>query len=255
MVNLSAIIRFHALRTPDRLALVYEGQRISYGELLDRIGKTARVLASKGIGENDIVAVFMKNSAAFLELCFAASHVGAVFLPINFRLSGEECAFIAGHAGAKLLIADEEFSGLVAGIPDVVLLDEAAQKDMRSLFAEAMPAAPMVVRKPQDLFRLMYTSGTTDRPKGVVHTYENFYWKSMEHVIALELSAKDRLLAVGPLYHVGAFDLPGVAVWWVGGSIVLHRQFDEAAALAAIEAERITCAWFAPMMVGRMLAL
>jgi acyl-CoA synthetase (AMP-forming)/AMP-acid ligase II len=126
---------------------------------------------------------------------------------------------------------------------------------MRSLFAEAMPAAPMVVRKPQDLFRLMYTSGTTDRPKGVVHTYENFYWKSMEHVIALELSAKDRLLAVGPLYHVGAFDLPGVAVWWVGGSIVLHRQFDEAAALAAIEAERITCAWFAPMMVGRMLAL
>jgi acyl-CoA synthetase (AMP-forming)/AMP-acid ligase II len=255
MVNLSAIIRFHALRTPDRLALVYEGERITYAELLDRIEKSARFLRSKGVGEDDIVAVFMKNSAAFLELCFAASHIGAVFLPINFRLSGEECAFIAGHAGAKILIADEEFADTVAGVPDVVLLDEAAQKDMRSRFAEGMPEAPMVVRRPQDLFRLMYTSGTTDRPKGVVHAYENFYWKSMEHVIALELSAKDRLLAVGPLYHVGAFDLPGVAIWWVGGSIVLHRQFDEAAALAAIEAERVTCAWFAPMMVGRMLAL
>jgi acyl-CoA synthetase (AMP-forming)/AMP-acid ligase II len=113
----------------------------------------------------------------------------------------------------------------------------------------------MVVRQPDDLFRLMYTSGTTDRPKGVMHSYGNFYWKCMDHVIGLGLSAQDRLLVVGPLYHVGAFDLPGMAVLWLGGSIILQRQFDEAAALAAIEAEKITCAWFAPMMVGRMLAL
>jgi fatty-acyl-CoA synthase len=253
MVNLSAIIRFHALRTPDRLALVYEGQRITYAELLDRIEKTARFLRSKGIGEDDIVAVFMKNSAAFLELCFAASHIGAVFLPINFRLSGDECAFIAGHAGAKILIADEEFADTVAGVPDVVLLDEAAQKDMRSRFVEGMPEAPMVVRRPQDLFRLMYTSGTTDRPKGVVHAYENFYWKSMEHVIALELSAKDRLLAVGPLYHVGAFDLPGVGVLWVGGMLCILRDFDAAAAVGAIAREGLTGAWMAPVMLSRTL--
>ena len=100
----------------------------------------------------------------------------------------------------------------------------------------------------------MYTSGTTDRPKGVMHTYENFYWKCMDHVISLEMTAKDRLLSVGPLYHVGAFDLPGIAIWWIGGSIVLHRQFDEAAVLADIEREKITCAWFAPVMVARLLA-
>ena len=255
MVNLSAFIRFHAIRTPDRLALIYEGQRITYAELLDRIEKTARYLASKGIGEGDIVAVFMKNSSAFYEIAFAASHIGAVFLPINFRLSGEECNYISTHAGAKLVLADEEFAPIVSGLANVELLDDAAQRDMRSRFNPDMPEAPIRVRQPQDLFRLMYTSGTTDRPKGVTHTYENFYWKCMEHVIALELTAQDRLLAVGPLYHVGAFDLPGVAVWWVGGSIVLHRQFDEEAALADIDREKVTCAWFAPMMVGRMLAL
>lgn len=255
MVNLSAFIRFHAERDPDRLALVYEGQRISYAEFHERIELTARFLSSRGIGEGDIVAVFMKNSVAFLEIAFATSHLGAVFLPINFRLSHDECHYIVRHAGAKLVMADEEFAGTVSGLPDTVILDEAAQKDMRILGGAKLPAVRMNVRQPGDLFRLMYTSGTTDRPKGATHSYENFYWKCMDHVMALQLSANDKLLAVGPLYHVGAFDLPGVAVLWMGGSIVLHRQFDEERVLAAIEAEKITCAWFAPMMVSRMLAL
>ena len=72
----------------------------------------------------------------------------------------------------------------------------------------------MQVRKPDDLIRLMYTSGTTDRPKGVMLTYDNFYWKSIDQVIALGLGEDDRLLVVGPLYHVGALDLPGIAVLW-----------------------------------------
>ena len=255
MVNLSAFIHFHATRDPERLALVYDGQRISYAAFEERIDLAARFLASRGIRAGDVVAVFMKNSAAFLEIVFAASHLGAVFLPINFRLSREECEFIAGHAGARLLLADAEFSETVAGLPDTVLLDEAAQKDMRSLGGADLPAVEMSVRQPADLFRLMYTSGTTDRPKGVMHSYENFYWKCMDHVMALQLSANDKILVAGPLYHVGAFDLPGMAVLWMGGSMVVHRQFDEKLALAAIEAEKITCAWFAPMMVGRMLAL
>lgn len=255
MVNLSAFIRFHAERTPDKLALVYEGQRISYAEFYERIELAARFLASRGIGEGDIVAVFMKNSAAFLEIAFATSHIGAVFLPINFRLSRDECHYIASHAGAKLVLADEEFAEIVAGLPDTVILNEAVQKDMRTLGGAKLPAVQMKVRQPGDLFRLMYTSGTTDRPKGATHSYENFYWKCMDQIMALQLSANDRLLAVGPLYHVGAFDLPGVAVLWMGGSMVVHRQFDEEQALAAIEAEKVTCAWFAPMMVGRMLAL
>jgi acyl-CoA synthetase (AMP-forming)/AMP-acid ligase II len=255
VVNLSAFIRFHALRHPDRLALVYEGQRISYAELYDRIERTARLLAAKGIRAGDIVALFMKNSAAFFEIAFAASHLGAVFLPINFRLSREECAFIVGHAGVRLVCADEEFLDVVAGLPDVLVLGDAAQRDMRTIVDPALPAAPISIRQPGDLMRLVYTSGTTDRPKGVMHSYDNFYWKCADHVVALEMTAQDRLLCVGPLYHVGAFDLPGVAIWWLGGSIVLHRQFEERAALAAIEAEKATGAWLAPTMVARMLAL
>src|SRR6516162_9334835 len=89
----------------------------------------------------------------------------------------------------------------------------------RGTASPSQAGAPMHVASPDDLFRLMFTSGTTDRPKGVMHSYANFYWKSAAHVVALGLSAVDRLLVAGPLYHVGAFDLPGVAVLWVGGTL------------------------------------
>ncbi len=255
MVNLSSFIRFHALRTPEREALVYDGQRISYAELLERIQRTAAYLKARGIGPGDVVALFMKNSAAFLEIAFAASYLGAVFLPINFRLARAECDYIVGNAGARLLFADEEFASLLGGSDMIIWVDAAAQRDTRALAGRGLPLPEMAVRRPGDLFRLMYTSGTTDRPKGVIHSYENFYWKSADHVVALGLSAGDRLLVVGPLYHVGAFDLPGIAVLWLGGALIVHRDFEPEQVLADIERERINCAWFAPVMVGRMLAL
>ena len=102
----------------------------------------------------------------------------------------------------------------------------------------------------------MYTSGTTDRPKGVMHTYANFYWKCLDHIAdARARRGDDRLLVVGPLYHVGAFDLPGLAVLQVGGTLAVQRDFEPEAALALIERERITGAWIAPVMLSRLLAL
>ena len=253
MVNLSSFIRYHATRTPHRLAIVYQDRRITFAELYERIEKAAGYLAARGVGPNDVVAVLMKNSAAFLEIAFAVSHLGAVFLPINFRLAADEVEYIVGNAQAKLLFADAEFAAAVKNIAAAILLDEPAQIDTATFAADA-PAAPMHVRRPDELFRLMYTSGTTDRPKGVMHTYSNFYWKCMDHVIALGLSADERLLVTGPLYHVGAFDLPGMAVLWVGGMLHVHRDFDVERVLASIAAEKLTCAWLAPVMLGAVLA-
>jgi len=253
MVNLSSFIRFHALRDPERLAVVYKDQRVSYAALMRRIETTAGFLAARGIKPDDVVAVFMKNSAAFLEIAMAVSHLGAVFLPINFRLATDEVRYVTENAGAKFLIADAEFAAIVKSLPNVALLDEAAQANSTRLSPDAAPA-PMHARKPGDLFRLMYTSGTTDRPKGVVHTYDNFYWKCADHVIALGLSRDDRLLMTGPMYHVGAFDLPGAAVLWVGGMVAIHRDFDAVAVLASIADEKLTCAWLAPVMTSALLA-
>ena len=144
MVNLSSFIRFHAARSPERIAVVFMNQRITYAELLRRIERTAGYLSAHGIGPDDVVAVMMKNSAAFLELAFAASHLGAVFLPINFRLAADEVEYIAANAGAKLVLADMEFAAAVANLPATILLDEAAQADTTALSGKYPPAAIFV---------------------------------------------------------------------------------------------------------------
>src|SRR3569623_470004 len=159
MINLSSFIAFHARRTPDRPALKYRGEELSYFMLDARIRTVAGWLAARGIGSGDVVAKLMKNSAAFLELVFATSHIGAVFLPINFRLSADEVGYIVDNSGARILIADEELAVIAAGGAPVVLLDVTAQLGITKLAPDIAPA-PMHVRQPRDLMRLMYTSGT-----------------------------------------------------------------------------------------------
>ncbi|MBR0681561.1 AMP-binding protein [Roseomonas eburnea] len=253
MLNLSAFVAFHARQRPDALAIVYGAQRVTYAALQARTEALSALLASRGIEAGQVVAAFMKNSAAFVQLAIATSRVGAVFLPINFRLAREEVAYIVENARARLVFSDSEFAPVVGGLPGLVLLDADAQEDPTRLVPPGLPIPSPVARQEDDLFRLMYTSGTTDRPKGVMHSYGNFYWKCMEHVVALGLTAADRLLVVGPLYHVGAFDLPGLGVLWVGGTLCILRDFDAAAAVAAIAHERLTGAWMAPVMLSRTL--
>lgn len=253
MVSITASVAWWARTEPQRLALVYAGQRLSYADLQQRVAHAAALLHARGIGAGDVVALLMKNSAAFLELSLAVAHVGAVLLPVNYRLGADEVGYIAGHAGVKLLFADEELRSSVPAGLAVLWLDARAQADSRAL---APPGAAPAPHAPQadDLCRLMYTSGTTDRPKGVMHSYANLAWKCLDHITALGLGRDDRLLVVGPLYHVGAHDLPGVALWVAGGALVLEREFDAHQALALIASERITGAWMAPVMLNRCLA-
>jgi len=253
MINLSSFIAFHARRSPERCALKYRGEEISYAAFYGRILATAGWLASRDIRADDVVAVLMKNSPAFLDIAFAVSHIGAVFLPINFRLSSQEVAYIVENSGARVLIVDQELESSCGGPAPVVVLDDTLQANAAGLGHSEL-TAPLCYRRPTDLMRLMYTSGTTDRPKGVMLSYENFYWKSADQATVLGIDERTRLLVVGPLYHVGALDLPGIGVLWKGGMLCIQRNFDADAVLAAIEAERITGAWLAPVMTTGVLA-
>jgi len=253
MVSLSDSVAWWARTVPDHTAVVYLGQRISYGELQIRVEAVAGLLVAQGIRPGNVVALLMKNSAAFLELSLAISHVGAILLPINYRLGADEVAYILEHSGASLLFCDEELQA--SAQVHSVIVNEASQSNSRLLAQGCVPVKQPHVSLPNDLYRLMYTSGTTDRPKGVMHSYSNVAWKCFDHIAALGLSKEDRLLVVGPLYHVGAFDLPGLAVLVQGGMIALQRDFEPEATLALIERERLSGGWMAPVMLNRLLAL
>ncbi|HYG25490.1 MAG TPA: AMP-binding protein [Caulobacteraceae bacterium] len=251
MSNLSRFVRLHAERSPEQVALIYEDVRLSYAELWGRVARLAGWLQTQGIGRNDAVAAVMKNSSTFIELSLAVSHLGGVFVPVNYRLSSEEIDYILHDSDSKLVFIDDEFDHLDLVFSAVKLVSPQAQKDP-SAFGTADPVGLTHVEH-TDLFRIMYTSGTTDRPKGVMHTYANWYAKSSDQIMALQLSAQSRLLMCGPLYHVGAYDFPGIAVLWAGGTLCVQREFEAASTFALIERERLNCAWFAPVMTNMLL--
>jgi acyl-CoA synthetase (AMP-forming)/AMP-acid ligase II len=221
----------------------------------------ARALARDGIGRGDIVALLMQNRAEFLELVYATGALGAVFLPLNFRLAPDEWSYIVGHAGAKMVVTEPAYEDAVAsiaaetgGVEHCWTVGDAAYAD-RLGAAAGDPLTEFAAVGLGDIQRLMYTSGTTSRPKGVPLTYGNLHWKNVGHIVEFGLTSADRTLIAGPLYHVGGFDLPATGVLYVGGSVVVLPRFDAAAVLRTIEAVRITNVWLPPAMVNMVLAL
>ena len=256
MVNTSVAVLWQARTNPEKLAIVYKDQRISFADLADRLLKLADFLNKQGVKEGDIVAVLMLNSSTFLEIALAVSHLGAVFLPVNYRLAPEEVAYILNHAGAKYLFVDDELKDKADQSVTVFEVNEQAQLDSRLLGGELNPElAKPVPKKPEDLYRLMYTSGTTGHPKGVIHQYKNYYWKTIDHTMALGLNSNSRTLVVGPMYHIGGLDLPGFSVLLHGGMLCVLREYDPTEVFTAIEQEQLDSAWMAPVMLNGLFNL
>jgi acyl-CoA synthetase (AMP-forming)/AMP-acid ligase II len=266
MFNLTRSLDRNADRTPDADAVIFGDTRLTHRQLLDRVNALAAAFRAAGVGEGDIVALLTGNRPEFLETALAVNRVGAAFLPLNVRLAEPELEYITGHAGATAIVTEPGFAAPVSAITGrqsvpwtVIMTDGGAAASPGAIdYEEFLGAhrgasvAPVDVGE-DDLHRLMYSSGTTAHPKGVPITYRNFYWKTIGHVAEFGLSAADRTLMAGPMYHVGAFDLPGIGTWWAGGSLVILPRFDVPELLAAIERDRPTNVWLAPAMVNAVL--
>ncbi|HLH71473.1 MAG TPA: long-chain fatty acid--CoA ligase [Candidatus Dormibacteraeota bacterium] len=266
MFNFSAILERNRERWPDREVIVHGGRRIDNRTLSDRVNALARGLKELGIGRGEVVALLLYNCPEFLEATFAANKLGAVWLPLNYRLAAAEWQYILGHSGARVIVTEPEFAPLIDAIagelPELqhrVLLGADADRPWMAFETLVEPyrgeRVPDAEVGEHDLQRLMYTSGTTARPKGVMITYGNLLWKNVSHILEFGITSSDRTLVAGPLYHVGGMDLPASAVLYAGGSLVLLRKFEARETLAAIQAEGVTNLWLAPAMVNMILQL
>jgi acyl-CoA synthetase (AMP-forming)/AMP-acid ligase II len=262
-MNWFAVLAHHATRTPDKAITIFEGEVTTYEEMADHAIALATGLSARGVGAGDVVALLAYNCPEFLETIFAANYLGAIAMPINWRLAAPEVRFILDHSGASVLVCDAamvELGGAAAeGLPRSLVLACTSSPapegwtPLREVRATT-GAVPRVPVAPDDVHRLMYTSGTTGRPKGVTITHENLTWKNLAHLVEFGFTSLDLGLVCGPLYHVGALDLTTTTLIAAGATVIIHRAFDAAAVVEELERSRATTVWLAPAMVNAIMA-
>ncbi|MCU1452048.1 MAG: o-succinylbenzoate--CoA ligase [Acidimicrobiales bacterium] len=263
-MNWFAVLAHHAAQTPDRPVTVFQGETTTYAEMATRAAALAGGLAERGVAPGQVVGLLSYNCPELLEALFAANYLGAIAMPINWRLAAAEVRYILEHSDARALVCDEALVELAdeatKGIEGTLVracVSQPAPEGWTPL-AELRAASRRVAAVPaaaDDVHRLMYTSGTTGRPKGVMITHANLAWKNLAHVAELGFTSADVGLACGPLYHVGALDLTTTSLLAVGATTIIHRGFDAAAVVAEIERSRVTTVWLAPAMVNSIMAL
>jgi fatty-acyl-CoA synthase len=262
-MNWSAVLAHHATRTPDKAITVFEGESTTYAEMARRVAALAGGLAERGVERSDVVALLSYNCPEFLETVFAANYLGAIAMPINWRLAAPEVRYILEHSRARAIVCDRRLVDLASEAMEGV--DTTSVRACISpvgggwpSLAElrAIPSRPVAVpAAAADVHRLMYTSGTTGRPKGVMITHANLAWKNLAHIVEFGFTSSDIGLACGPLYHVGALDLTTTSLIAAGATTVIHRSFEALDVADEIERSQVTTVWLAPAMVNAMMAL
>jgi acyl-CoA synthetase (AMP-forming)/AMP-acid ligase II len=266
-MNWFGVLEHHARRTPDKPLAVFGDDVVTFRGMENWAAAVAAGLHERGVRAGDVVGLLSYNNLEFLATIFAANHLGAIAMPVNWRLAAPELRFILEHSGARALVCDAELVGLAddatadldADLARICIADDAGSGEASAgweRFADLVTGAvprPRVAAAGDDLHRLMYTSGTTGRPKGVMLTHANLAWKNYAHIAEFGFTADDVGLACGPLYHVGALDLVTTSMIAVGATTVVHRVFDAERVVDEIERSRVTLVWAAPAMVRAIL--
>lgn len=250
MVALLDLLQRHAQRAPDSPCLIFEGEIISFAELDRRSDRLANALVDEGVTAGDRVAILAGMSPISFELLFACSKIGAIMMPLNWRLSAREIAAILADGGPTLILVAEEHQALLAEtIVDCSKIDiTSAYEGWRDARATPHSRSPV---EPDAVVLLLYTSGTTGLPKGVMITQRNL---SCVEPTAREIwgftEASVNLVAM-PLFHIGGIGY-GMMALSQGGRTVLLKDVAPVALLAAIDRWRVTHAFFVPTVIQRL---
>jgi acyl-CoA synthetase (AMP-forming)/AMP-acid ligase II len=267
--NLGDLFRRRAFVSPDAEAIVdlAADKRYSFSRINQRINKLCHALTGLGVKQGDRIAVLTYNSVEFVDSFYAAAKLGAVAVPLNWRLVADELSFILRDCSATTLIYGTEFAEIandlqVRGAPGTSVANwiEVGPADTRQpwalnyddLVADCPASEPDLTGSDDDLMFIMYTSGTTGSPKGVMHSHRTICAASHNVLSTIDLGQRDRYLIVLPLFHVGALT-PLLSCLYGGSSVTLMRQFDPAAMWQVMAKERISSTLAVPAMLNFML--
>jgi fatty-acyl-CoA synthase len=251
---------------PEKEAVVCGELRMTYGEFAARVWRLAHGLRDLGIKQGDRVAVLHENTHEYLEIYFAAAHLGAILVSLNYRLAPKELAGILNDSESRMLIAQGAFHEKAKNLPDeataltriIWTRADAPMLTGNDLEYEALlknhpdqpPPSPAI--SDDDVAHLYYTSGTTGRPKGVMLTHKNVKSHALGTIAELHLTDRDRWFHVAPLFHL-ADAWATFAITWVGGKHVLVPSFDAGVVCRLIQEEKITLSNLIPTMLNMMV--
>ncbi len=252
---------------PDKVAVIHGSQRTTYRELYARSCRLASALSARGIGRGDTVAIVAPNTPAMLEAHYGVPMAGAVLNPLNIRLDPATVAFVLEHGGAKVLLADREFSEVVRAAlarvdnpPLVVDIDDALAEsgdmigalDYEALLAEGDPGAD--AGEPADEWQtisLLYTSGTTGNPKGVAYHHRGAYLNAFGNMITFGLVRDSVYLWTLPMFHCDGWTF----TWAVTAACATHvclRKVEPAPVFALIAEHTVTHMCGAPIVLNAL---
>jgi fatty-acyl-CoA synthase len=235
----------------DREALVDGRRRITYRQLEERVNRLARALQALGLRYGERCAILAYNCSEYVEIIFATAKLGLVLVPLNWRLTPAELAFNLNDSGTQTLLFDPQLAESAAalkaesGLTRCIVLgsqpiSDAATYDALLAQQEDLPPAP---DSPVDLDTphiIMYTAGTTGRPKGAVLSQGASFYNAVNLMVDLNFHAGDRNLALLPMFHIGGIGLFTLPVLYAGGTVIIQRTFDPAETFALLRQEKIT---------------
>ncbi len=242
--------RCRAETDPDRIAFVDAagGRRLTYRDFNTRADGAARLLRELNIGHGDRVATLTLNEIAFFEILIAAARIGAIVVPLNWRLAADELRPIIADCSPRLLIHDAANAAMAAqlSIPLLSLADYEARLVARGRFDGEW--------RPDDIWYLLYTSGTTGKPKAVIQTFGMAEANHVNLSQAIGLTGDDRTLNFLPLFHTAGINLHTLPTLISGGTVTIFPKFDADRVLAAIGAGHVTCFFGVPAVYQALAA-
>ncbi|MFC1874387.1 AMP-binding protein [Chloroflexota bacterium] len=231
-MNTAEFLNIATAICPDKEAIVFEGNRFTFGQLNDRVNRLGNALVKLGVKSGDRVALLQVNSNQCVETYFAVAKLGAIYVPLNFRAKGEELAYMLNTAGASVLLAGERYLDLVQSIkPDLDSVKSFISLDVPReglLYYEEVLASSSGEEifseiDDNDTTILMYTAGTTGFPKGVMLTHNSFSIYVMENVTPADPEVDEKNILTVPLYHVAGIQAVMAAIYG-GRTLVMERQ-------------------------------
>lgn len=260
-------LEWSARNFPYKTALVYKygkkSHRWTYTELDRKANQFAQALLRLGVEKGDVVSSFLYNTSEFVVALFAVAKIGAIFNPVNYRLAAHELQYILQDGKAKVLLYEQQGSDVVDRARELgnpvehyIYVDEALPEgalDFYALLEAEEQVRPEVAVSENDYCIMMYTSGTTGRPKGVLHTHRSKVHHNFMMMQCMGLTKEDVGLSAAPLNHTAELHTSFLPRVQVGATNVLLHHFDASHVLHAIETEQVTHMFAAPTMVNMLL--